>query len=147
MKKLPFHLQLVRGALGKKIVIKHYKKNIVMTRYPDMTGIRPSNKQQACRILFAKAVAYARRVLKDAVQRERLVKRIKKGKCIYHAAIQEYLLIVKGFLKHAQSTGVNCSQKTRPFCEIMNMDTSIKKPGRMPVFILSEMHLYYPETG
>ncbi len=42
MKKLPFINTMISGAIGKKFVIKHYRNDIVFTKFPDMTGIKAS---------------------------------------------------------------------------------------------------------
>src|SRR5665647_797308 len=60
MKRMPFLLNLIQGSIGKKYVVKHYRKGIVVTKYPHMTGIIASKKQVVCRASFAEAAAYAR---------------------------------------------------------------------------------------
>lgn len=65
-KQLPFSLTLIRGAIGKEFVIKHYKDGAVRTRYPDMSGIVATPRQRKCRNLFKEAVAYAKEVIADA---------------------------------------------------------------------------------
>jgi hypothetical protein len=59
---LPPSIYKVSGAIGKKYVIKQYKKGQVVTRYPDMSGIVPSTKQKVRRRLFARAVRYAQSI-------------------------------------------------------------------------------------
>ena len=57
MKTSPFIYNIISGAIGRKIVVKHYKNNIVVTKFPDMTNIKPSLHQHKCRSLFREAVA------------------------------------------------------------------------------------------
>ena len=93
--EIPFHLTLIRGAIGKKFVIKHYGKKVVMTRFPKMAHIIPSKKQKARRELFAEAVAYAKTINGDPEFKRAYQLRLKKGITVYHAAVQEYLQIHK----------------------------------------------------
>jgi len=94
MKKLPFEYNLIRGAIGKQFVIKHYRYGIVKTKFPDMSKIRASKRQRSCRNLFSAAVVYARMINNDAKQKAVWLKRIKKGS-VYNAAIRAYLLNAK----------------------------------------------------
>ena len=86
-----FLLQGTSGAIGKQVVAKHYGKRTVLSKYPDMSGIKPSKAQKAKRSLFAKAVAYAQKINNSASLKEAYKKKVKKGKTVYHTAIKEYL--------------------------------------------------------
>ncbi|MCU7551311.1 hypothetical protein OCK74_19470 [Chitinophagaceae bacterium LB-8] len=84
----------MRGAVGKRFVIKRYKgRKIVVTRYPDMSRIIPSDKQKERRNLFKEAVAYAKWVVEDPKRKKAFKKTLprKKQKQVYQAAIQLYL--------------------------------------------------------
>jgi hypothetical protein len=87
-------LSIIRGAIGKKFVVKHYKgRKIVITKFPDMSGIVASEKQRVRRDLFGEAVVYAKWIISDAERRKAFRKtlpRKKRGK-VYHAAIQLYM--------------------------------------------------------
>ncbi len=48
------------GALNQLVVFKRYGNKTVVTRYPNMSGIKPSTEQKKQRGLFAEAVAYAK---------------------------------------------------------------------------------------
>ena len=91
-KKLPLNLLMIRGAVGKSFVIKHYKFGVFMTRFPDMTKIVASKKQRVRRDLFAEAVAWAKTVIADKTKKEEWQKRLKRTKRVYHAAIKEFML-------------------------------------------------------
>ena|GEM_PF-2990344 len=95
MKKVPFLLSIIQGAIGKKYVVKHYQYGIVVTKFPDMKGIIASRKQKVCRDAFKEAVAYARDIIQDAEKKKALQKRIGKRKKLYQAAIKEYMQRVK----------------------------------------------------
>ncbi len=81
----------LRGQIGKKIVFKKYGKKTVVTKYPDMSNVQPSELQVAKRKLFAEAVAYARNINNNPVLKAEYKKKVKKGQRVYHYAIKEYL--------------------------------------------------------
>ena len=91
-KELPFSLKLIRGAIGKEFVIKHYKDGAVKTKYPDMSGIVASAPQRRCRNLFKEAVAYAKEVIADTGRKTSWQKKLRKSNGVYNAAIKEYML-------------------------------------------------------
>ncbi|MCU7549585.1 hypothetical protein OCK74_10695 [Chitinophagaceae bacterium LB-8] len=94
-------LGMIRGSIGKCFVVKHYrankkkkwKKRIVITKYPDMSGIVASEKQRVRRDLFKEAVVYARWILSDAERKEAFRKTLprKKRRHVYQAAIRLYM--------------------------------------------------------
>ncbi|MCU7552490.1 hypothetical protein OCK74_25450 [Chitinophagaceae bacterium LB-8] len=101
-KKVPrLLLGMIRGSIGKCFVVKHYrgnkkkkwKKRIVITKYPDMSGIVASEKQRVRRDLFKEAVAYAQWILSDPERKEAFRKTLprKKRKHVYQAAIRLYM--------------------------------------------------------
>jgi hypothetical protein len=73
----------IQGAIGKRFVIKHYKGGkVVKTKFPDMTNIKPSLKQKACRQRFADATVYATAIMHDEAQRTEWEQRTGKRKNI-----------------------------------------------------------------
>ncbi|MCU7549010.1 hypothetical protein OCK74_07775 [Chitinophagaceae bacterium LB-8] len=94
-------LGIIRGSIGKCFVVKHYrankkkkwKKRIVITKYPDMSGVVASEKQRVRRDLFREAVVYAQWILSDAERKEAFRKTLprKKRKHVYQAAIRLYM--------------------------------------------------------
>ena len=91
-KELPLSLKLIRGAIGKEFVIKHYKDGAVRTKYPDMSGIVASTRQRKCRNLFKEAVAYAKEVIADQERKTCWQKKLRKRNAVYNAAIKKYML-------------------------------------------------------
>ena len=63
--------RMIQGAIGKRFVIKHYSYGIIMTRYPNMKNIIPTEKQKLRRRLFRKAVQYAQSICADPVLKEK----------------------------------------------------------------------------
>ena len=83
-------LRNVRGQIGKQFVVKQYGKKTVITKYPDMSNVKPSKAQKANQKVFAKAVAYAQGILHDPVKKKAYASKLKKGASVYHAAIKEF---------------------------------------------------------
>lgn len=81
----------LRGQIGKQLVFKQYGKKTVVTRYPDMSKVVPSDLQKKQRSGFAEAVAYAQTINNDLVTKAKYAKKIKKGKSVFQYAIQEFL--------------------------------------------------------
>jgi hypothetical protein len=94
MKKIPLLYRMIRGAVGKRFVVKHYKGGkIVITKYPDMSGIVLSGKQRVRRDLFREAVVYAKWIVGDEARKKAFRKTLpwKKRKHVYQAAIRLYM--------------------------------------------------------
>lgn len=81
----------LRGAVGKQLVFKQYGKKTVVSKYPDMTKITPSERQKEKRTLFAEAVAYAKLINRNPVQKATYLAKVKKGQSVYQYALKEYL--------------------------------------------------------
>lgn len=88
-KKSP--LNEMRGTIGKELVFKKYSYGTVVSKYPDMSGIKKSKLQKLKQGLFAKAVAYAKDILRNPAKKATYQKKLKKGQSVYHAAIKEYI--------------------------------------------------------
>jgi hypothetical protein len=94
MEQMPFYYRIIRGAIGRKFVIKHYKGGkIVKTRFPDMRGIVASEKQKVRRDLFREAVVWAKWVIADEERKLAFRSTLprKKRKKVYQAALQMYI--------------------------------------------------------
>jgi hypothetical protein len=79
------------GAFGEQMVFKQYDYGTVVSRYPDMSGIKPSGLQKQKRKRFLQAVRFAQAILADAKKKAEWQQKIGEGKSVYHAAIREYL--------------------------------------------------------
>ncbi len=84
-------LKELSGAIGKQLVFKQYRGKTVVSQYPDMSNVKPSELQKEKRSLFAEAVKYARRINNDPEQKALYLKKAKKGQSAYHCALKEYL--------------------------------------------------------
>ncbi len=79
------------GALGRQVVVKQYAGNVVVSKYPDMSGIKPSRGQKAKRGKFREAVVYAQAIINNPKRKAAYSKTLPAGTSVYHAAIKDYL--------------------------------------------------------
>jgi hypothetical protein len=77
------------GAIGKEIVLRTFKQGTFRSKFPDMSRIIPSKNQTKGRERFARAVAYAKSVMRDTEKSAEYKDR--QGYSVYHAALQDYL--------------------------------------------------------
>jgi len=68
-KTIPFPLSMLQGSIGKKFVIKQTKNGPVLSKFPEMGNVVPSTKQVKQRNYFKEAVAYAKSIYADPVQK------------------------------------------------------------------------------
>jgi hypothetical protein len=100
---LPYRLRWAQGAIGKRFVIKHYKKRRVITKFPDMTRIIASKGQRKCRDLFKEAVVYALSIIRNKEKKEEWRKKLrKKSGDVYNALIKAYMLEAKARIKEQE---------------------------------------------
>jgi hypothetical protein len=79
-----------RNKLG-HIIIKQYGEKTVVSKYPDMSNIVPSEFQVKKRSRFADAVAYAKTISNNPIFRADFIKRKGDVKSVYQEALKEYL--------------------------------------------------------
>lgn len=84
-------LEGASGKIGKQIVVKNYADKTVVSKYPDMSKVKWSAKQNENRSIFAQANAYAKELIKDADKKAELLKRAKPGQSAYNVAVSEYM--------------------------------------------------------
>ena len=93
---LPAYIKPFRKAIGKKHVLKQYSENmVVITRRPDMSHIIATTKQRECRDLFKEAVAHAKLVMADPLQKSAWQKRIAQKNRVFISIVKEYMLEAK----------------------------------------------------
>lgn len=88
-------LEGARGAVGKQLVFKQYDDKTVITKYPNMKGIVPSEAQKETRCHFKEAIAYASAIHRDPQRKAEYQKILPAGKSVYHFALKEYMLQFK----------------------------------------------------
>src|SRR3569833_3883758 len=82
--------EALSGALGKEIIFKKYKDKTVVSRYPDMSKHKPTERQKVQRDLLKEANAYASRIKRDPVLRAQYEKKLKQGQSVFHYAKSEF---------------------------------------------------------
>jgi hypothetical protein len=84
---------ILKGFSGKlgELVVKQYANKIVITRKPDMSGVKKTELQKLRQSKFRQAVAYAQSIIRDPKKKVNYAKKLKKGQSVYHAAIKEFL--------------------------------------------------------
>ena len=90
MKRLPLKYRIIRGAIGKRFVIKHYRYGIIMTRYPNMKNIIPSEAQKMRRRLFGKAVKYAQSIYANPTLKEAKRRMHRRPKRLFQSLMKEW---------------------------------------------------------
>ena len=94
------------GTYNKELVFKNYVYGTVVSKYPDMSKVKHTRKQKAVHETWTLAVAYAKSIINDPVKKKAYQKKIKKGRQVYNAAIQEYFRNVKKAAKSSVSDTV-----------------------------------------
>ena len=70
------------GGIGKQLVFKQYNGKTVVTKYPDMSNVKPSEGQKEGRKVFAEAVQYAKAISRNPVQKAEDQKKLKPGETV-----------------------------------------------------------------
>lgn len=87
-------LKGLSGQIGKTIVIKQYKgSRTIITAYPNMSNVIPTEAQLKAKAQFAEAVAYAKAICKNPTEKILAEQRLfnRKG-YLFNALIAEYML-------------------------------------------------------
>ena len=79
------------GNLGKQLVIKQYKKGIVVAKFPDMSGITPSKAQENKRSKFAMSVAFAKQINNNPEEHKKWKHDYPEATSVFQAAISWYM--------------------------------------------------------
>lgn len=92
MARLPKNslLGALQGALGKEVVFKQYKDKVVVSKYPDMSRVKPTERQVTQRAKMKAAVAYAQTVLRNPELRILFEKGLQPGESVYHKAKKQF---------------------------------------------------------
>jgi hypothetical protein len=88
-------LKALQGSIGKELVFKQYADKVVITRYPDMSKVKPSARQKEQREKMKEANAYARTVLSNPELKAIYEQNLQKGESIYRKAINDYFARLK----------------------------------------------------
>lgn len=80
----------LKGRVG-EFIFKKYGNRMVVSKVPDMSGIKPTKKQKVKRSRFKEAVAYAQSIVHDPEKKAAYKKTLGRGKRVFQSAIKEYL--------------------------------------------------------
>ena len=83
--------QGLSGAIGKEIVFKRYADKTVVTKYPDMKNIVPSDAQKNQRNKFREAHNYAKKINDNLLSKADFALTISPGKSVYRWAVKEFM--------------------------------------------------------
>ena len=78
------------GKIGKELVFKSRGEKTFISKYPDMSKVKPSVRQKQSRELFGKASAEAARISRNQEKRKEHQKS-KSRSSLYHSIIRELL--------------------------------------------------------
>ena len=85
-------LNAISGQLGKQLVFKQYSDKTVISKYPDMDGVKPSRKQKNNQNVFKEAVAYAQKIIRNRELKKKYSEKVKRGQSVYNYAMKEYYM-------------------------------------------------------
>lgn len=88
--KLNSFLSAFQGTIGKEIVFKQYADKTVVSRYPDMSKVKPSELQKLQRAKMKEANAYASAVRRDPKLKAKYERKLKKGESVFHRAKKDF---------------------------------------------------------
>jgi hypothetical protein len=77
------------GHVGRQLVFKNYSGKIVVTKFPDMSGVVPSENQLKEKSRFGEAVRFAQGIIRDPAKKAAY--KAADGRSVYHTAITDYL--------------------------------------------------------
>jgi hypothetical protein len=77
------------GAIGTQLVVRVRNGKTFVSKFPDMSKVKPSAKQRKEKSRFAKAVSFAQSIINNPAKKAAY--KVKKGQSVYNAAISDYL--------------------------------------------------------
>ena len=77
------------GAVGKQLVFRIRNGKTFASKYPDMSNVKPTEKQLTEKSRFGDAVRFAQSIINDPVKKAAY--KVEDGKSVYHTAIKDYL--------------------------------------------------------
>lgn len=83
------------GTIGKELLFKQYKDKVVVSKYPVMRKVKPTELQLLNRQRMKDATAYALSVLRTPELKAAMEKTLHPGETVYHKAKKEYFQSLK----------------------------------------------------
>lgn len=84
-------LNALRGSVGKELVFRQLHGKTVVSKYPDMSRVLPSEAQKKQRERMKQANAYASMVCRDRKLRKNYERQLKAGESVFHRAKKDFL--------------------------------------------------------
>ena len=84
---------IIKGLSGRidNLLVKNYSYGTVISKMPDRSKVKLSQKQKKANKRFQEAVRYAQSILADPSKQKPYKKLVKEGKSLYHAALSDFL--------------------------------------------------------
>jgi hypothetical protein len=79
----------LQGAIGKQLVFRVRNGKTFVSKYPDMSKVKPSRKQLREKGRFAEAVAFAQSINNNP--KKKAAYKVAEGQSVFNAAISDYL--------------------------------------------------------
>jgi hypothetical protein len=79
----------IRGTVLKQIVFKQYGDQTIVTKYPDMSNIIPTELQLKEKVKFADAILFAKDIINDPIKKAAY--KATAGLSVYHSAIKNFM--------------------------------------------------------
>jgi hypothetical protein len=81
----------LQGTIGEDLVFKQYADKVVVSKYPDMSKVKPSERQLEQRKKMAEAIVYAKSVMRNPALNAAYEKDLKPGESVYKKAVRDFL--------------------------------------------------------
>jgi len=81
----------LQGTIGDQLVFKQYADKVVVSKYPDMSKVKPSELQLEQRKKMAEAIAYAKSVMRNPALSAVYEKDLKPAESIYKKALKDFM--------------------------------------------------------
>ncbi len=79
----------MQGAIGRQLVFKVRNGKTFASKYPNMEGIKPSEKQLVEKSRFGEAIRFAQDIIRDPAKKAAY--KVERGRSVYHTAIADFL--------------------------------------------------------
>ena len=80
-----------QGTIGQELVFKQYADKVVVSKYPDMSKVKPSERQLEQRKKMAQAIVYAKSVMRNPALKAVYEKDLEPGKSVYKKALKNFM--------------------------------------------------------
>ena len=93
-RKTKFTVADLTGESGKTFIVKILRGKRFISKSPDLSKVVPTEKQRKQRALFAKAVAFAKRIKNTPHENSNI--KVAEGQSFFQAAVRYYMKVKSG---------------------------------------------------